>query len=414
MDTFPVTSSGKLDRQALPRPGRAGPDLDTPFVAPRTEQEQQIADIWAELLGLDAVGVEDNFYDLGGDSILALRMALAVEQVTGRRVPPDFFRTPRIAYLADPAANTPAPVSLEPSPDRRRTAADKARSLLRLTPHRVVRRLAYDGPVWGEHGLPYTMGTRIQHLLCRNRFFQQQVFAQECAIFHTWLEATRQVDDEPVLLTRHLMANTWLQWRRATLRSSEQWAKIVAITGAELLDRRQRQGRGVVLVVPHYADSIWIRRSVEGYEPIHIFRGAGQSATDEQRTRLHSERLVDANLVLARGGVVLIAIDSTHGKRGVEVPFFGYKMPFRSGAAELAATTGADMVFATWRLGVDGRMTVDFRTAPGGQEGDHECKVDDLLNQYATLMTAAWPVLLPSLSFGALYSNTVSLPRLDG
>lgn len=393
----------------------ARPALDTPLVAPRTPLERELVAIWADLLGVAEVGIVDSFFDLGGDSILALRMALAVEQATGERVPPEFFRMSTVAHLAEVMTHTPAPTRLAQHPVARHTAAGKVGRLARLTPQRIVRRLVYSGPVWRGHGLSYSMGIRIQRWLCRNRLIQQRVFAQEIAVFRTWLAATRQADDEAALLTRHLLANTWQHWRRAVLRTPEQWAKTVTITGAELLDRRQRQGRGVVLAVPHYADMAWLRRIVEGYEPeIHELRGVGLQATGEQRMRLHAEQLVTANVTLARGGVVLIAIDSTHGKRGIEVPFFGYKMPFRSGAAELAATTDAVIVFATWRLGVDGRMTVDFRQVPGSQEGDHERKVDDLLNQYAGLLTAAWPALLPSISFGALYSNAVSLPRLDG
>ena len=74
LEALPLTVGGKLDRTALPKPGRARPLLTTPFVAPRDEVERLLARIWAEVLGLDEVGVEDNFLELGGDSVLAAQV----------------------------------------------------------------------------------------------------------------------------------------------------------------------------------------------------------------------------------------------------------------------------------------------------------------------------------------------------
>ncbi|WP_173964098.1 AMP-binding enzyme, partial [Flavobacterium collinsii] len=67
---LPLTSNGKLDRKALPDPDSS--DLSTKeYVAPRTETEQQLAQIWENLLGVEKVGVHDNFFELGGHSLLA-------------------------------------------------------------------------------------------------------------------------------------------------------------------------------------------------------------------------------------------------------------------------------------------------------------------------------------------------------
>jgi len=71
MDSLPQTPNGKLDRQALPDPGYARPQLEASFVGPRTPVEQGLTDIWAEVLGLEQVGIHDNFLELGGDSLLA-------------------------------------------------------------------------------------------------------------------------------------------------------------------------------------------------------------------------------------------------------------------------------------------------------------------------------------------------------
>jgi acyl-coenzyme A synthetase/AMP-(fatty) acid ligase/acyl carrier protein len=71
LDRLPKTPSGKVDAKSLPRRDASRPILDTPFVAPRTSLEEEVAAIWKEILGLDSIGVEDRFLELGGDSLQA-------------------------------------------------------------------------------------------------------------------------------------------------------------------------------------------------------------------------------------------------------------------------------------------------------------------------------------------------------
>ena len=70
LDALPLTPNGKVDRKALPVPDSSRPELGTPFVAPRSPTEEKLAQIWAEVLSLDQVGIQDNFFDLGGHSLL--------------------------------------------------------------------------------------------------------------------------------------------------------------------------------------------------------------------------------------------------------------------------------------------------------------------------------------------------------
>ncbi|MEJ3655428.1 non-ribosomal peptide synthetase [Actinomycetes bacterium KLBMP 9759] len=75
---FELTTNGKIDRSRLPEPPTARPDLDTAFVEPRDDIERSLQEIWERVLDLDEVGVLDNFFDLGGDS---MRAAVLTEQV---------------------------------------------------------------------------------------------------------------------------------------------------------------------------------------------------------------------------------------------------------------------------------------------------------------------------------------------
>jgi amino acid adenylation domain-containing protein len=86
LDALPLTANGKLDRSALPAPGR--PVSEVPAEPAVTAAEQLVAAVWAEVLGIDAVGVDDSFFRLGGNSLAAVRVALRLTTETGTRVAP--------------------------------------------------------------------------------------------------------------------------------------------------------------------------------------------------------------------------------------------------------------------------------------------------------------------------------------
>ncbi|WP_156737677.1 non-ribosomal peptide synthetase, partial [Mycobacterium sp. E735] len=96
LDEFPMTSSGKIDRKALPAPVFA----DTPFRAPQTPTEEILAGIYAQVLGLDRVGVDESFFDLGGDSILSMQVVSRARAAGLSCRPRDIFVEQTVAGLA--------------------------------------------------------------------------------------------------------------------------------------------------------------------------------------------------------------------------------------------------------------------------------------------------------------------------
>jgi acyl carrier protein len=101
LDRIPLTPNGKADRAALPAPGRERPALERPMVAPRTPVERWVAGYWRELLDLDEVGVQDPFFELGGTSIMALRLLGRLSRDTGTNLPALLlFRAPTVADMA--------------------------------------------------------------------------------------------------------------------------------------------------------------------------------------------------------------------------------------------------------------------------------------------------------------------------
>ena len=80
MKEFPLLQNGKVNRRVLPEPTSTRPDLVSNFVAPRTKKEQIIGKVWQAVLGIDKVGINDNFFDLGGDSLLLVRVLLKLHK----------------------------------------------------------------------------------------------------------------------------------------------------------------------------------------------------------------------------------------------------------------------------------------------------------------------------------------------
>ncbi|HEX3529868.1 MAG TPA: phosphopantetheine-binding protein, partial [Thermoanaerobaculia bacterium] len=123
---LPLSANGKLNRRALPPPDDARPELGNRYVAPRNSGEKRMAAIWAQLLGVRQVGIEDDFFSLGGDSILAVQMVARARAEGMALTPMQLFQQPTIAALvamAAPIAPVPTAPAAEPAPVEKIVAA---------------------------------------------------------------------------------------------------------------------------------------------------------------------------------------------------------------------------------------------------------------------------------------------------
>ncbi|MBU6399316.1 MAG: AMP-binding protein, partial [Verrucomicrobia bacterium] len=101
LERMPLTPNGKVDRRALPEPGAERPALEAAYLAPRTRLEKTLAQLWQELLGVQRVGLHDNFFDLGGHSLLVVQLQARLREVLDLDVPVvKLFQFPSIHSLA--------------------------------------------------------------------------------------------------------------------------------------------------------------------------------------------------------------------------------------------------------------------------------------------------------------------------
>ena len=107
LDAIPVTPNGKIDRRALPPPDFSADfsvsDTEQTEDVPRTEAECILSGIWSELLKLERVGLRDNFFHLGGDSILSIQVVARARQSGLLLTPRQIFEHPTLAALASVA-----------------------------------------------------------------------------------------------------------------------------------------------------------------------------------------------------------------------------------------------------------------------------------------------------------------------
>ena len=101
LQSLPLTANGKIDRRALPAPQETGADDNGARGTPRSELEEQLAKIWADVLGIDKVGIHDDFFELRGHSLALIEVAFRVQETLGCELPLQiFFLAPTIAELA--------------------------------------------------------------------------------------------------------------------------------------------------------------------------------------------------------------------------------------------------------------------------------------------------------------------------
>jgi acyl carrier protein len=98
---LPLMANGKVDRKALPAPEKTRPELEVSYAAPSNQIEETIAEICQDLLKVEQVGRNDNFFDLGAHSLLLLKMQSRLQDRLGRHIPVvSFFRYPSVSSLA--------------------------------------------------------------------------------------------------------------------------------------------------------------------------------------------------------------------------------------------------------------------------------------------------------------------------
>lgn len=422
LDAMPTLPNGKVDYRGLPPPGKSRADLDTPFVAPANELEQQVADIWAELLDLDEVGVDDDFFELGGDSILAMRMVIAAEQRLGRTAPLRFLRQPTIAnmvgLLSEEADDSVAPAQVATkafAPTWRQSPPVHLRGRLRSLAGRLERRiLEWPMNMPFEEGMAWLRRWAGQPLLQNFRYAKRRrLFREFAATFDSPAADDRHAFAEAILndicgqyirqigrrlpATEYITAlqsSRWPFWQdlgnqfAASLRDPATPAPF-EIVGTEILQNAARQHKGVILVAPHLPmlgtyKAILASLGIfphpmtgESFEQARADLTSSEESLPAEPVRRvqRSHELLRARQLLEQDQVIYIPIDAASGAGPRLFTPVGKRLfPFNIGAIELALATGAPLLPITTLLQPDNRLrlTIFAPLATGDPQTKHD------------------------------------------
>ncbi|KYC36605.1 non-ribosomal peptide synthetase [Scytonema hofmannii PCC 7110] len=144
LKTLPLTTNGKIDRRVLPVPDGDRPELEEVYVAPRSEMERAIARVWQEVLHLEKVGVNDNFFDLGGHSLLIVQVHSKLQQNLHRNLSiVEIFQNPTIKSLAQYFSQNPEDVptfgSIRQRVQKQIEVSNRRKELLHKHPRKTIR-----------------------------------------------------------------------------------------------------------------------------------------------------------------------------------------------------------------------------------------------------------------------------------
>jgi amino acid adenylation domain-containing protein len=157
LDSMPLTPNGKVDRKALPLPTRENSAIEREYAAPRDRLEKDLVAIWESVLGIKPIGVTDNVFDLGVDSLTAAQLFARIEKTVGKGLPPaPLFQAPTIAALAElfrrgKTSTSPwtSLVSIQPNGSHPPLFCVHGGAGTVLLFHSLARRLAPERPVYG-------------------------------------------------------------------------------------------------------------------------------------------------------------------------------------------------------------------------------------------------------------------------
>ena len=246
LDALPLTPNGKIDRKLLAAPDGTGRELKTTFIAPRTAVEQMLADVWKQTLGAGRVGIDDNYFTLGGDSIRSIRLRAGVLAQGFDFSLEQLFEHPTIRGLAEhvhPAENQRAiefdqqPFGLISGEDRRKLPAtvEDAYPLSRLLAGLVFHSEYSPDYIVYVSSLHLRLPLEIEKLrLALNQMasrhemlrtsFALTGFSEPLQLVHKTTELPLRVED-----LRHLSATEQesriAEWIAAEMRQRFDWAK---------------------------------------------------------------------------------------------------------------------------------------------------------------------------------------------
>ena len=442
---FPLLASGKVNRQALPAPAHTRPALETPYVPAPTPLAATLVTIWEEVLGVQPVGINDHFLDLGGNSLSAMRLMVEIERTVGQKVSlVEFFNQPTIAHLAhclrcnpeqcpDAPQNAVAALGEDSAPASQPTrplSPAQAQALQQISAQinqpdvvqswRQPRQVRWHRRRKAIHvalgTLPDQWRLNLLRRFVQQGWVQRRYFPQQVRAFEQFLQTidhdhhNHGHHNHDQAIAYHLFCGCIDYYKlesgrhRISHHTPTDRASAVRISGIELVEQALAQKRGVLLLRSHVNGSFYFNNlPFKSYRVGQLEKHLPPILANDRaiESELFAHQLNTARQVLESGGIVNISADGHHGYSGsIDCAFLGRHRSFHSSFAELAVLTGAVVIAIEVDLNRVGQPTISFvgPLATGDAHEPYATRVDRLLAQYVAFCQTTWatkPWLIP-------------------
>ncbi len=418
LDTLPMLPGGKVNRKALPPPDQRRPELNTLYVAARDDYEAQLVTLWEETLEVTGIGIQDNFFDLGGHSIALMRLLTQIKRAFGRTIDAvTFLQAQTIEQVAS------ALRSLEDAGSTTEMAAQPNGS----TDLAFVKRyLSGQMATLGEptlqqklldSSLPHGFRMWLFRMLCHNRAVQQSLFRKESSNIKRFVVAIHGEHNPQMVANAtalYLVRQLAHRYSRGVLARTVQqsFPRWVAVTGQDEVEIARHQGQGVILVDIHRLIPPSVLPAIFQQLDYEVMQFLGEEALRSNPTLVRALKAYfgdeneisvtakfigaqfdAARQILETGGIVRIAADGGSGGGGTLTHMvFGRRCGFKTGFAELALETGAAVIPMSVALEAQGNVQLTFYSPldVGLPTSTHDARMRALVEQYVGFLTTSW------------------------
>ncbi|MEN8223762.1 MAG: hypothetical protein ABFS05_00245 [Bacteroidota bacterium] len=265
----------------------------------------------------------------------------------------------------------------------------------------------------GGKRIPYRTGLAMIGWFCNTSYARNEYFRKKVHLINTFLQETGIKESNPELISKMLNAFFLKKWRVMAMSnlSDRKFKKYIHINNLDIFQEHYEKGRGVIMLGSHVglaeiAISMFPRM---GYKEFHTIVGVG-AANSLKFTGINQHRksnplvfdsfsdadlfklMIKAKHVLEEGGIIHVLGDGYHGKSSITFPFIGKLRGFRGSYAELALSTGAEIMPLFIMPGKHGQITVDIRRPldKGKEDQSRKDRTEHIINQYVNQLAEEW------------------------
>ncbi len=429
--TIPKTSSGKIQRHAARQDFLTGKTESVLHIsysaaqaetaAPKTDLEAALLEIFEQVLKVSPIGVEQDFFELGGDSLAFLQVVDLVEERLGLNVPLD---QPLPAITVRALAEVLRGKGAQ-NVDHSHQDGFSSSSAYKVALQQLLVNLL--------KLFPYSFTDGFLRWYGRQRWVELLFFPGDRKSIAQLLLAAGQPAPSSKMIAEWIYSGLLYHWRIAALNTDKEFAHRVRVSGLEHLAKLHESEHGTIILSSNTGLKHLALHAIQGLVSENIMQVGGGKRTlgligltdiksrfmldiEEEMVKSKSHlsfQIAKGKQVLEQGGMLFIAGDGSRGLRKLEIPFLKRLRPFGTGFAELAVTTDATVIPVFTFLRADGTAEVHFHPALTVPPGTREEQVRSLVEQYARLLEEYWKSDLPNVRRKQI-RQYLTLPPVDG